>query len=593
MRRERAMALGVRLAWAVGFGTSSGWAGEVALWSVDSMTRVFREQPARPRVEPVLKAARGEWEAFQVVVAGSPRDLRGVRVEAQGAQGAAGGAPLPSPVVLREHYVRVAESSPQTSLPAGDYPDALVPQDFPEADLPASAWVNQPFWVDVFVPYGTAPGSYEGQVTARFQDGRSERLTYRVEVWPFDLPVVPRMKSSFWLTWRRVAEVHGFDRNAGEPHPHLIPILEAYETLLAEHRLSIDQVRASYPEAASGRLNKDEVERALRRHLLHRHAASIALPMFPHWPFEDPLGRDRKAAQAYLAEWMGLLHRFGCGERGYIALGDLDEPNDAAAYERVRQWGAMVNEAEQLHGVRLPLMITEQPEPDDASWGRLEGAADIWVPHFSAVYQDLEDPAGKREIAQRLAAGEEVWTYAALVQLSESWKERHGFPKVVTEGHPPVWMTDYPPINHRILPWLMRLHGITGLAYWDVLHYPEDVDPWREAGTFRNDGETFNGDGFYIYPATRRRHGQDQPVASMRLKWLRDAAEDFDYLTLAAEAGGEARARELTATFARGFGDWKDDVPALLQAREELGRMIAARSGAGAGNLNPQTSSSP
>ena len=579
------------LAAAVGINPARG--EEVALWTVDAMTRVFREQPARPREEPALKAARGEWEAFQVVVSGAPRDLMGVLVEATGAQSQAARLALPSPVVLREHYVRVSESSPQTSLPAGDYPDALVPQHFPEVELPAVAWVNQPFWVDVFVPYGAAPGRYEGRVTARFPDGRSESLNYQVEVWPFDLPVVPRLKSSFWLSWRRVAEVHGFDRNAGEPHPHLVPILEAYETLLAEHRLSIDQVRASYPDAASGRLRADEAERALRRHLLHRHAASIALPIFPHWPFEDPLGRDRQAAQAYMAEWMSLLHRYGCGERGYIALGDLDEPNDAAAYERVRQWGTMVNEAEQRHGVRLPLMITEQPEPDDASWGRLEGAVDIWVPHFSAVYQDLEDPAGKREIARRLAAGEEVWTYAALVQLSESWKERHGFPKVVTEGHPPVWMVDYPPINHRILPWLMRLHGITGITYWDLLHYPEDVDPWRDAGTFRNGGETFNGDGFYLYPATRRRHGQDQPVASMRLKWLREAAEDFDYLVLASEAGAGLQARELTATFARGFGDWKDDVPALLRAREALGRTIAARMGAGRGGENPEPSNSP
>ncbi len=591
MSGRRAVGWGGLLAtWAVA-GTLA--AGDVALWTVDSMSRVFREQPARPRVEPTLKAARGEWEAFQVVVSGAPEAVQAVRLEAVGARQVEGEAVLPVPQLLREHYVRVTESSPQTSLPAGDYPDALVPLGFPLAALPEVAWVNQPFWVDVKVPYGSPPGRYEGRVTARFANGRSESVGYAVEVWPFDLPVVPKMKSSFWLSWRRVAEVHGFDRNAGEPHPHLVPLLEAYEGLLAEHRLSIDQIRASYPDAASGALDADQAERALRRHLLHRHAASIALPIFPQWPFAEPLGRDREAVQAYLAQWMRLLHRFGCGERGYLALGDLDEPNDAAAYELVRRWGSLVNEAEQRHGVRLPLMITEQPEPDRATWGSLVGAVDIWVPHFSAVYQDLEDPAGKREIARRLAAGEEVWTYAALVQLSESWKERHGFPKVVSEGHPPVWMIDYPPINHRILPWLMGLHGLTGLTYWDVLHYPEGCDPWRDAGTFRQGEETFNGDGFYVYPATRRQQGRDQPVASMRLKWLRDAADDFDYLALAREAIGEARVRELTATFARGFGDWQDDVPALLRAREVLGHHIAARSSAGVGQRNPQTSQAP
>jgi hypothetical protein len=565
---------------------------DVGVWTVDSLTRVFREQPARPQVEPKLGAARGEWESFQLILTGAPKDLRGARVTATTLLGAQG-KELPAPEVLRQQYVKVKVSSPQSPLPAGDYPDVLVPQSFPEAELPDLSMVNQPFWVDVFVPHATPAGLYAGSLDIQLREGENKKLGFTVEVWDFDLPVVPRMKSSFWLGWRRIAEVHGFDKNAGEPDAKLEPILEAYETLLAEHRLSIDQVRASYPDANSGRLDVERVEKALRKHLLHRHAATIGVPIFPTWPFEDPLGRDREKAQRYLADWMKILHRFQCGSRGYIALGDLDEPNDAAAYERVRQWGALVNEAEKKHGVKLPLMITEQPTPDQAEWGVLDGAPDIWVPHFSAVYQDLEHPSGKRRITQRLAAGEEVWTYAALVQLSEEWKEKHGFPEVVSEGHPPVWMIDYPAINHRILPWLMKPHGITGLAYWDLLHYPEEVDPWTDAGTFRSGDEIYNGDGLYVYPAARRRHGVDMPIASMRLKWLRDAVDDFDYLSLAMESNEGARARvlEVTRTFARGFGDWTDDVPALLKARWELGQLLGRKLSTPTGTL--QSASSP
>ncbi len=548
----------------------------VGVWTVDAMTRVFREQPARPRVTPQLLAARGEWEAFQVVLTGTPQELAGAKLTASPITGQKGRRIAP-PTIFREHYVRVSISSPQTSLPAGDYPDALVPQDLPEQVLPSLPQLNQPFWVDVFVPYATPPGIYTGEVWVTLRGGSRETVAYDLEVLPFDLPVTPSLRSSFWLGWRRVAEVHGFDRNAGSPDSKLARLLDAYESMLAQHRFSIDQVRQSFPDAATGKLDAKAVELVLRRHLLHRHAAAIGLPIFPDWPFPDPLGRDRKAAQRYVADWMKILHRFRSGNRGYIALGDLDEPNDAAAYERVRKWGAFFNEAEKKHGVRLPLMITEQPTPDDPSWGSLVGAADIWVPHFSAVYEDMEHPQGQRNIAKRLAAGDEVWTYAALVQLSEPWKELHGHPQVVTEGHPPVWMTDYPAINHRILPWLMQFHGLTGLAYWDLLYYPPDVDPWADAGTFRGGEETFNGDGFYIYPATRSRHGRDAPVASIRLKWLRAAAQDFDYLTLAAKAGLREPALQLTRVFARGFGDWKDDMPALLAAREQLARQLADR----------------
>lgn len=549
-------------------------AASIGVWTVDSMTRVFREQPARPRIEPQLSAARGEWEAFQVVLTGTPEQLTGAKLTTTFLSGPKG-ATIPPPSIFREHYVRVTTSSPQTSLPAGDYPDALVPQSFAETPLPKLDLLNQPFWVDLYVPYAQTAGDYRGLVTITLKNGHSETLPFNLKVHPFDLPVVPTMRSSFWLGWRRVAEVHGFDKTADYPTPELEALLDDYAGLLAEHRLSIDQIRQSYPDAKTGQLDKAAVELALRRHLLHRHAASIGLPIFPTWPFHDPLGRDRIAAQQYLGDWMKILNRFRCGDRGYIALGDLDEPNDAPAYERVRQWGHFINEAERRHGVRLPLMITEQPTPDQPEWGALDGAVDIWVPHFSAVYEDMESPNGKRDIARRLAAGEQVWTYAALVQLGEGWKERHQFPQIVSHGHPPVWMIDYPPINHRILPWLMHLHGITGLTYWDVLHYPPDVDPWTNAGTFRGGNETFNGDGFYLYPATNERHGQNMPVASIRLKWLRSAAQDFDYLTLAHRAGFSAQARQLTATFAKGFGDWQDDVPALLAAREQIAHLLS------------------
>ncbi len=548
----------------------------VGIWTVDAMTRVFREQPARPSVKPQLLAASGEWEAFQIVLTGTPAELAGARLSAPALAGPSGHR-LPPPKIYREQYVRVSISSPQTSLPAGDYPDALVPQDFKETPLPALPQLNQPFWVDVEVPHATPPGLYQGSVRVTLRGGSRRSVAFEVEVLPFDLPVTPSLRSSFWLGWRRVAEVHGFDRDAGVPEPKLAGLLNAYESMLAGHRLSIDQVRSSYPNATTGKIDATSIERALRQHLLHRHAASIGLPIFPTWPFPDPLGRDRRAAQRYVADWMKILHRFRCGDRGYIALGDLDEPNDAAAYGLVRRWGAFFNEAEKAHQVRLPLMLTEQPTPDNPKWGSLIGAADIWVPHFSAVYEDMEHPQGKREIAKRLAAGEAVWTYAALVQLSEQWKERHGFPEVVKEGHPPVWMTDYPPINHRILPWLMQFHGITGLAYWDMLYYPPDVDPWANAGTFRGSGNTYNGDGFYIYPATQARHGRDMPVASMRLKWLREAAEDFDYLTLASAHGLRRQALQFTHAFASGFGAWKDDVPALLNARKKLARLLADR----------------
>ncbi|MDB6003917.1 MAG: hypothetical protein JWR15_904, partial [Prosthecobacter sp.] len=312
-------------------------------------------------------------------------------------------------------------------------------------------------------------------------------------------------------------------------------------------------------------------------HLLHRHCSSIGLPIWPQWPFKDPLGKDREAAMSYVAQWMKLLAKIHCETRGYVIMGDLDEPNDAEGYATVRRWGEFFNEVEKKHGVRVPLHVTEQPTPEKAAWGSLNGAVDIWVPHFSEVWKDMEWAGGKHDIALRRQAGDEVWAYAALVQMPDAWEQQHDMPKALTSGFPPVWAVDYPPMAHRVVGWLLPKHGITGLDYWDTIFAAAGVDVWQDAGSFKTpDGEIYNGDGSYIYPATEKRHGRNAPVASMRLKWLREMAEDYDYLMLARQFGLEDDARRLTSSFARGFGDWDDNTGALLDARQQLGALIEA-----------------
>lgn len=554
---------------------SAGTRAEVAMTLLDGMSRAPRTGTVTGVDTLELHAARGEWEPLQVVLSGTPEELRKAAVEAAALTGP-DGAKIPAPQIFREHFVRVSKSTPMSPLEPGDYPDALVPQDFPRQPLPAEKQVNQPFWVDVFVPYGTPAGRYEGRVKVAGKGGRS--LAYQVQVHGFDMPVTPRLRTSIMTVWRRVAEVHGFDRNQEPPSAALSALLDQYYDLMARHRLAVDQTYPTYPEPGSGRLNEERVEAGMRKHLLHRHASTLGLPVWREWPFADPLGKDREAAMDYAARWMKLTNKLHCGGRGYVIMGDLDEPNSAAAYAEVRRWGEFFNEAENRHQVRIPLLVTEQPTPDDGWWGRLDGSVDIWVPHFGQVWQDLEDPKGPKDIARRLKAGDEVWCYAALVQMPEAWEKAHDRPKRLTAGNPPVWCLDYPAMNHRVVAWVMPRHGLTGLCYWDTLYASPGVDVWTDAGNFLHpSGDVYNGDGSYIYPATKKRHGRDMPVASIRLKWLREMAEDYDYLMLARDAGLEKDALELTATFARGFGDWEDSPAKLQAARQKLAALLEAK----------------
>lgn len=553
--------------------------GEVKVGFADAMTRVMRGDEVVPMDKVELQAARGEWEPFQLVVTGTSDEVKAAGIEATPLTGPKGKS-LPAPMLFREHYVRVESSTPMSPLPPGDYPDALVPLTFDWQKLPESGQVNQPYWVDVFVPYATEPGVYKGELRVLGKD-RVFLATrpYTVRVLPYDLPVVPRLRTSFMTVWRRIAEVHGFDPKA-DPGPELLALLNEYYDLLARHRLSIDQTITTYPESSSGKLDAAKVEAGMRKHMLHRHASTLSLPIWPEWPFPDPLGKDRTAAVKYAADWTKLMEKLRAGSRAYVIMGSLDEPNDEAGYAKVRRWGDFFNEVEAAHKVRLPLLVTEQPTPDNDWWGRLDDAVDIWVPHVGQVWQDLESGKGRRDIPRQLAAGKEVWCYPALVQMPDDWEAAHDKPKTLKESNPPVWCLDYPPMNHRVLGWVMPRHGITGLTYWDTLFASPGVDVWEDAGSFRHpNGKVYNGDGSFIYPATQKRHGAHMPVASIRLKWLREMAEDYDCLMLAKDLGLEKEALALGSTFARGFGDWEDSPAKLAEARRKLAELIVGKGG--------------
>jgi Domain of unknown function (DUF4091) len=559
---------------------------EVMLTQVDAMTRVLRTQAipaeAAGRVIP-MNAARGEWEAVQIILHGTAEELWGARVMPAPLRSESGGR-LPPPEIYREHYVQVRRSTPQSPLPLGEYPDALVPQNMSWQEMPKDKpeqKLNLGFWVDVYVPKNAQPGDYTGSFQVRSLHGRLlGDAEVRLHVHDFSLPEVPSFKSSIMTGWRAILRAHELPAEEAKPRPEDRKLLQAYHALLAQHRLSIDATYHTYADADStGRLPIQEVQEGFRQQVVQNKVSTLSPNIGPTWPFEDPLGKDREAAMRYAADWMAQLNQVSQGTQGYIIKGDLDEPNDEAGYARVRRWGDFFNEAEARYGVRLPLLVTEQPTPDSFWWGPLDGFVDIWVPHFSRVWMDLEGPDGQRDITRRLRAGDEVWCYPALVQVPDAWMAAHGNPAVLKESHPPVWCLDYPAMNFRVLSWLVQRHGITGVCYWDTVSVKKGVDVWTYADSLHTDDgkDVFNGDGSLIYPATKRRHGVEQPVASIRLKWLREMMEDYDYLYLASVAGKEKEATEAASSFARGFGDWQDDIGALYAAREKIARLLVAQ----------------
>ncbi len=90
-------------------------------------------------------------------------------------------------------------------------------------------------------------------------------------------------------------------------------------------------------------------------------------------------------------------------------------------------------------------------------------------------------------------------------------------------------------IGSRVLFWQMYQREIDGFLYWNATYYDRlpEKDPWKCLDTF---GDGIYGDGILIYPGEPV--GVDGPVASIRLKIMRDGVDDIELFYLAEELFG-------------------------------------------------------
>ncbi len=140
-----------------------------------------------------------------------------------------------------------------------------------------------------------------------------------------------------------------------------------------------------------------------------------------------------------------------------------------------------------------------------------------------------------------------------------------------------------PLLNYRAPAWIAWRYEITGLLYWGGMCFWRDVeDPWTDPKTLdrrnrRADGRgpLFNGEGTLVYPG--RAVGYDGIASSLRLKALRDAIEDYEYLAILDRQGQGEQAREIVLPLATGWFDWQRDPAAYETARRRLAELILAR----------------
>lgn len=541
--------------------------GNVSVWVASPWQRVLRDTPPGDRDQVDLKAAANELAPFRVIVSAGDEGLENVTATMSRLKSDAGAIPASSIQMFRAHYLHIPAASHRTDNPPGWYPDALIPFVHPRGGeaLSGARYDAVPFdiepgrnreiWCDLFVPPGTDPGAYRGVMTVKSGTEQLAQVAVQLAVWDFELSETFALRSNFGNLGRRVTDMVVPDGTAEEK----AAIEDLYIAELLRHRAVPGSLGDIWPAWTPEHGIEDTGQsRRLRRLVEEQHVNALRLPF--------RYRNDPEKAKAYLAAMAEWLRGLGYLDLAYVYL--KDEPNDAEEYQTVREQGALIEKADP----DIMRLCTEQTVTSDPGWGNLYGAVDIWCPLWG-----LWDEPTARE---RLELGERLWSYTALCQGPDGT---------------PWWQIDMKPLNFRAPFWISWHYDVTGFLYWSSVYWRayETMEGVWERPAFR---DKFWGEGMLLYPGQPA--GIDGPVPSIRLKLIREALEDYQYMAMAAgckrrgpvwdvtgreatDAGkpekGHSQVDRIVGSVASSFQDWSHNPRDYRNAREQLAEMILDR----------------
>jgi hypothetical protein len=158
--------------------------------------------------------------------------------------------------------------------------------------------------------------------------------------------------------------------------------------------------------------------------------------------------------------------------------------------------------------------------------------------------------------------GKQLWWYQSCDQHEQCDYGQPG-PKTATW---PSYMIDATPVRNRVFQWMAYLYQIQGEHYYWIEMWGDN--PWDHL--FYAGG---NGDGALYYPGSLDKIGGTTPVpvASIRLKLIREGMEDYEYLNALAKAGHSDLADSAIRSFITNAYTFDNNPAALQGAREKMG----------------------
>jgi len=567
---------------------------EVKLTVISSLERIGQDDQLFGELQVKIKAAKNEYESFQVVVGAILKNIRVVNAEISDLSGRAGIFSKENFTLYRPEYIRISRPSARAQLPPGLYTDPLVPFINPQTGkpieprtqvreywpgpvvsrgyemyaLPFDVWKgqNQPIWVDVFVPENTVAGEYEGTFTVtldNFPDPwgpvadsirvKTISVPVSITIWDFTLPDQTTHRNHFGRVGR-ISERFGVEVNSDEYKK----IEMEYCRIYTEHRLNPPFPHYLMPEMSTDGSLKIIPERhnELKKFIEDFNVSDFEIPRAPIAGFTDPHkalnASDREKAVRYYSDFYKYLKENGWDKRAYVYL--YDEPNTPECYKRVLEL------AEDVHkgAPQLKILVVEQPYSHDPSWPDIDSAVDIWCPLFGFI--------DRESVTDAISRGDEVWSYTALSQRAPRY---HPHYDEVKNYDSPYWHIDAPLTSHRVPTWMNYQYGIKGILYWSLT--TTVMDTWYHPA-FSHFGTHFNGGGYFIYPGVPC--GIVGPISSIRLKNLRESMEDYEYLNLYEKLAGREAVLKIVSKVAPNWWETTDNPNDIFAAREMLASEI-------------------
>jgi hypothetical protein len=423
-------------------------------------------------------------------------------------------------------------------------------------------------WIDIHIPKDLAANVYSG--TCQLNSGRSSAMPaaqFSLQVYDFLLPDQRNLIMTSRLGWETLARLYPDRFEAITPR-----LLNRSDDTYAPAVKTLDQL-----------IDLAEANRV--------SAVAPRLQPTVKWPAGSPPQLDWSDFDSLVSPW---LNGDGFADKtplGYWPLPQIDHLENFDAQDRMDYWAAAAAHFSQQDWLDLSGVFLQAPAGFGNSAQRLSEeaqrilVADERVRVLLPLQEDqilfgngadssLIDP----KYSARLTAESTSLVFAA---PSSPWDP--------TRTHPDVWLSAGQPgltpyvgagideRDVRLWAWLAFVKHAQ-MVVWD------DPLPSNAAGEPADPSEVV-----WFYPG--QWFGIDSPVATLQLKWLRRAEQDYEYLHLAADRGMAANAfmlaRLITKQVELQPGQTPDPVYSLLcgtvdeqswdQARSLLARTILVR----------------